>query len=83
MPTLQFKGKNIIWNHHLSIPYHTLEEVSKLNFQENKGEGNLILKAIIFLRSKRCFLNMRERLSVSISTRLTIRGMRAGYITIG
>jgi hypothetical protein len=28
MPTLQFKGKNIIWNHHLSIPYHTLEEVS-------------------------------------------------------
>jgi hypothetical protein len=32
MPTLQFKGKNIIWNHHLSIPYHTLEEVSNLNF---------------------------------------------------
>ena len=37
MPTLQFKGKNIIWNHHLSIPYHTLEEVSKLNFQADKN----------------------------------------------
>jgi len=44
MPTLQFKGKNIIWNHHLSIPYHTLEEVSKLNFQADKGEGNLIIE---------------------------------------
>ena len=44
MPTLQFKGKNIIWNHHLSIPYHTLEEISKLNFQADKGEGNLIIE---------------------------------------
>ncbi len=43
MPTLQFKGKNIIWNHHLSVPYHTLEEVKKLNFQPEKGEGNLII----------------------------------------
>lgn len=44
MPTLQFKGKNIIWNHHLSIPYHTLEEVPKLDFQPEKGEGNLIIE---------------------------------------
>jgi len=26
MPTLQFKGKNIIWNHHLAVPFHTLDE---------------------------------------------------------
>ena len=44
MPTLQFKGKNIIWNHHLSIPYHTLEEVSKLNFRADKSDGNLIIE---------------------------------------
>lgn len=44
MPTLQFKGKNIIWNHHLSIPYHTLEEVSKLNFHADKADGNLIVE---------------------------------------
>ena len=44
MPTLQFKGKNIIWNHHLSVPFHTLEEVKKLNFQPEKGEGNLIIE---------------------------------------
>lgn len=44
MPTLQFKGKNIIWNHHLTIPYHTLEEVTRLDFQAKKGEGNLIIE---------------------------------------
>ena len=44
MPTLQFKGKNIIWNHHLSVPYHTLEEVSKLHFQTDKPNGNLIIE---------------------------------------
>ncbi len=44
MPTLQFKGKNIIWNHHLSIPYHTLDEVEKLNFQSEKADGNIIIE---------------------------------------
>lgn len=44
MPTLQFKGKNIIWNHHLSVPYHTLEEVSKLHFKSEKANGNLIIE---------------------------------------
>lgn len=44
MPTLQFKGKNAIWNHHLSIPYHTLEEDKKLHFQPEKGVGNLIIE---------------------------------------
>jgi adenine-specific DNA-methyltransferase len=44
MPTLQFKGKNIIWNHHLSVPYHSLEEIEDLSFQPEKGEGNLIVE---------------------------------------
>ena len=44
MPTLQFKGKNILWNHHLSVPYHTLEEVEDLHFQQGKGSGNLIIE---------------------------------------
>lgn len=44
MPTLQFKGKNIIWNHHLSVPYHSLEEVEELNFQPEKSNGNLIIE---------------------------------------
>lgn len=44
MPTLQFKGKNIIWNHHLSVPYHTLEEIPKLHFLPDKANGNLIIE---------------------------------------
>lgn len=44
MPTIQFKGKNIIWNHHLSVPYHTLEEVEELHFQPEKSNGNLIIE---------------------------------------
>jgi len=44
MPTLQFKGKNIIWNHHLSIPYHTLDDVPELDCQADKANGNLIIE---------------------------------------
>lgn len=53
MPTLQFKGRNIIWNHNLSIPYHTLEEEDSLGFQSSKSNGNLILEGdnLIALKS--------------------------------
>ena len=44
MPTLQFKGKNIIWNHHMSVPYHTLDRVEELDFQADKGGGNIIVE---------------------------------------
>jgi DNA modification methylase len=44
MPTLQFKGKNIVWNHHLSLPYHTLEEVPTLHFHQEQSDGNLIIE---------------------------------------
>jgi len=46
MPTLQFKGKNIIWNHHLAVPYHTLDEIKDLDFVAPKSSdnGNLIIE---------------------------------------
>ncbi len=44
MPTLQFKGKNIIWNHHMSVPYHTLERVEELDYQADKSNGNIIVE---------------------------------------
>src|SRR4030043_1036804 len=52
MPTLQFKGKNIIWNYHLSVPYHTLEEVSKLHFHPENANGNLIIEGANLLALK-------------------------------
>jgi adenine-specific DNA-methyltransferase len=44
MPTLQFKGRNVIWNHHLSVAYHTLAEVSNLDFKLQAGHGNLVVE---------------------------------------
>ena len=41
---LQFKGKNIVWNHHMSVPYHTLELDDKLSYNQDKAEGNLIIE---------------------------------------
>ena len=44
MPTLQFKGKSIIWNHHMSVPYHTLEPVPELDHNTDKANGNIIVE---------------------------------------
>ena len=44
MATLQFKGKNIIWNHHMSVPYHTLDLDEKLSYKQDKADGNLIIE---------------------------------------
>ena len=44
MPTLQFKGKNIIWNHHLGVPFHTLDEVPELHYKPEKANGNMIIE---------------------------------------
>lgn len=44
MPTLQFKGKNIIWNHHLAVPFHTFDEVSDLHYKPENANGNMIIE---------------------------------------
>ena len=44
MPTLGFKGRSIIWNHHLGIPYHALEEVSSLHYRPEAGSGHVIVE---------------------------------------
>jgi adenine-specific DNA-methyltransferase len=44
MPTLQFKGRNIIWNHHLTVPYHTLDEVKELDVNPKKADGNILIE---------------------------------------
>ena len=44
MPTLQFKGKSIIWNHHMAVPFHTIEEVPELHINPEISNGNMILE---------------------------------------
>lgn len=53
MPTLNFKGKNAVWNHHLSVPYQTLEKDDKLSVKGNNEDENLIIEAdnLIALKS--------------------------------
>ncbi len=45
MPTLDFKGKQVVYAHHLSVPYRTLEVERKKSFQPKDGpaKDNLII----------------------------------------
>lgn len=44
MPTLQFKGRNVIWNHHLSVPYHTLDHIAELDVKPNTSSENFLIE---------------------------------------
>ena len=44
MATIQFKGKPAVWNHHLSVPYHTLEKNVKQSLKGKNEDENLIIE---------------------------------------
>ncbi len=44
MALLNFKGKTAVWNHHLSVPYHTLEKIKNLSVSGNDEDENLIIE---------------------------------------
>jgi adenine-specific DNA-methyltransferase len=44
MATLNFKGKSAVWNHHLSVPYHTLEKDVKRSLKGENDSENLIIQ---------------------------------------
>lgn len=53
MPSINFKGKNAVWNHHLSVPYQILEKDKKLSVKGKNDDENLIIEAdnLIALKS--------------------------------
>jgi len=53
MASLNFKGKNSVWNHHLSVPYQILEKDKKLSVKGKNEDENLIIEAdnLIALKS--------------------------------
>lgn len=53
MATLQFKGKSAVWNHHLSVPYQTLDPVAKMSLKGIDADENLIIEGdnLIALKS--------------------------------
>lgn len=44
MASLHFKGKSAVWNHHLSVPYHTLEKNKDISLKGNNDSENLIIE---------------------------------------
>lgn len=44
MASLNFKGKTAVWNHHLSVPYHTLEKNKDWSVSGNDEDENLIIE---------------------------------------
>ncbi len=44
MASLNFKGKSAVWNHHLSVPYQTLDIVSKMSLKGKDSDENLIIE---------------------------------------
>ena len=44
MATLNFKGKSAVWNHHLSVPYQTLDLVEKMSLKGTDADENLIIE---------------------------------------
>jgi hypothetical protein len=41
MPTLQFKGKQLVQNHHLVVPFHELKPVQNKNVLANGAKASL------------------------------------------
>jgi adenine-specific DNA-methyltransferase len=44
MASIDFKGKTIVWNHHLSVPYYTLEEVKELSYRPENPKQHLVIE---------------------------------------
>lgn len=44
MASLNFKGKTAVWNHHLSVPYHTLDKEKKFSLLGKNEDENLIIQ---------------------------------------
>ena len=53
MSSINFKGKNAVWNHHLSVPYQILEKDNTLSLKGKNENENLIIEAdnLIALKS--------------------------------
>lgn len=53
MALINFKGKNAVWNHHLSVPYQILEKDKDLSLKGKNEDENLIIEAdnLIALKS--------------------------------
>ena len=59
MPTLSWIGKDKVVNHHLDVPFRTLEKQYTFASEGHQDDGNMISTATIWMRSRRCSRSMR------------------------
>ena len=83
MPTLEFKGKQIIYAHHLTIPYRPLVPDLAKSLNAAGTDDNLIIHGDNLKALKALLPRYSAASSASISTRLTTPATKAGTTTTG
>ena len=81
MPTLEFKGKQHIYAHHLTVPYRPLEPDKTRSCNPTDTDDNPSFTAITGTPSRHYFRAMPTVSNVSISPHPTTPATRDGSIT--
>ena len=82
MPTLEFKGKQHIYAHHLTVPYRPLEPDETRSCNPTDTDDNLIIHGDNLHALKALLPRYANRMSnASISTHPTTPATRDGSIT--
>jgi len=61
MASLNFKGKTAVWNHHLSVPYHTFDKDGKSSLSGKNESENLIIEGDNLLALKALLPNYQGK----------------------
>lgn len=61
MPTLNWIGKDKVVNHHLDVPFCTLEKQYTYASEGRDDGDNMIIHGATCTRSRRCFRSSRAR----------------------
>lgn len=62
MASLNFKGKSAVWNHHLSVPYHTFEKDKKSSLSGKNENENLLIEGDNLLALKALLPKYQEKI---------------------
>ena len=81
MPTLEFKGKQHIYAHHLTVPYRPLESDESKSCNPTDTDDNLIIHGDNLHTLKALLRAMRTVSSASILTHPTTPATKAGATT--
>ena len=78
MPSIQFKGKNIVWNHHQSplLPVHTLDKNKIMSFQT---KGKAISETLFDKQSEQSATEVKPNILVEGDNLLALKALMPEY----